>query len=162
MRYEVFVSECKNWVQATMHCQVSLKSMLDLITSAAQVADDYGLESYLFDLRGINNDRCPCDDYQIANHYLRGLGFGWGARVALLVSQGDDSHDFLELAVSNAGYSWRLFEDQQVAQDWLTAMSAQDVPVRGGDRERSSAGKTAPPVIKARHARPACARSDAP
>jgi hypothetical protein len=104
-----------------------MDSAIEFITAAAQVAEDRGVKSFLFDMRAALNAKSPLHDYQIANHHLRGLGFGARSRVALLVSPGDDSHDFFELTAGNAGHQWRVFDDEKKATEWLGVNGNRDI-----------------------------------
>lgn len=119
MNSKVLVSECGTWVHTRVEGPITLESALEFITEAARQADTCGLDNFLFDVRGAFNAKSILHDYQIANYHLRGLGFSLASRVALLVSPGDKTHDFFELTAANAGHSWKVFEDEGVAVDWV-------------------------------------------
>ena len=46
-----------------------------------------------------------------------GLTRDW--KVALLKDRGDETPDFLETVMVNAGYAFLIFEDEEEAFDWL-------------------------------------------
>lgn len=131
MDYEVSISECKRWVETKVSCEIHLESALKFITAAAQVAEDHGVECFLFDVRGSSNIMSPLDDYRITRHHLPGLGFTGVSRVALLVSPGDTTHDFFEVTARNVGHIWRVFDDEQTAVEWLKAKCRRGLAQRG-------------------------------
>ena len=59
------------------------------------------------------------NDFNFAYHHIRQLNLPKDIRAAIVVSPGDDSHNFQKMVASNAGYAIELFEDQESAVDWL-------------------------------------------
>jgi hypothetical protein len=54
--------------------------------------------------------------------YATRLGAPWNVVAAVVLPRsryGLDSFQFLQLVSTNAGYDFRLFDDQQAAEDWL-------------------------------------------
>lgn len=130
MSYKVSISECGRWVQTKVRSHITMELALEFIAAAAQVAEEYDIQSFLFDLRDSSNVKSPTDDYKIANHHLRDLGFRFSARVALLVTPDDKTHDFLQVTAANAGHNWQLFDNEQAATEWLQEGCDQDLPQR--------------------------------
>ncbi|UCD51431.1 MAG: hypothetical protein JSW27_02130 [Phycisphaerales bacterium] len=119
MNSEVSISSCGTWVHTCVDGPITRESALEFITEAARAADTQGLDRFLFDVRGASNVKRPLHDYEIAHDHLRKLGFSPVSRVALLVSPGDQTHDFFELTAANAGHVWKVFDDEDAATDWL-------------------------------------------
>ncbi len=119
MSSEVSISDCGTWVHTCVDGPITRESALQFITEAAEKADTHHLNSFLFDVRGTLNAKGLFHDHDIVHNHLRGLGFNLASRVALLVSPGDKTHDFFELAAANAGHNWKVFGGEAAAIDWL-------------------------------------------
>jgi len=122
---KVSVSKCKRWVETRVCCCITKDIAIEFMTEAAQVANDQGVKNFLFDVRGSSNTMTPIHNYSIVHYHLEGLGLSRTTRSALLVSQGDRTHDFFELTATNIGHHWRVFDDEHAAMEWLAANAAQ-------------------------------------
>jgi hypothetical protein len=121
---DVSISSCGTWVHACVEGSITRESALEFMAEAARTADAHSLNRFLFDVRRAANVKRPFHDYEIANHHLRELGFTPASRVALLVSPGDTTHDFLELTAANAGHAWKVFDSEAAATAWLRRRKA--------------------------------------
>jgi len=116
---EISVSDGGMWIRTRVGGLITKEAALEFIAEAAQKAKVRGLKSLLFDFRDASNTKNSLDDYEIAHHHLRRLGFSGFSKVAILVKAGDTSHKFFEVTSSNAGHPWTVFCDENAAQDWL-------------------------------------------
>jgi hypothetical protein len=73
----------------------------------------------LVDIRGSASVSSVVDKYKFAfeKAELAGLSRHW--RYAFVIDHGDDSPDFIETVMKNAGYAFQVFEDEREAIDWL-------------------------------------------
>ena len=92
---------------------------MEHLAEAAQIAAAHNLRSFLIDVRDVASGFSTLEHYQIAHYEGRKLGFAAGSRIAVLVSPGDHSRDFVKTVVQNAGYSCDLFEEEAAAEEWL-------------------------------------------
>lgn len=84
---------------------------LEYILAAQNVGREQGLNRYLIDLTRSRNVDTTLNTYHFAYRDLRQTpGIDRTARMALLVSPGDYSHDFFETVAQNAGLDWLSFE----------------------------------------------------
>jgi len=82
-------------------------------------ARERGIKRFLTDVREARNVSSVGDNYTFAYEDLAQIDFPRNARVAILSSADDTSHDFVETVSSNAGYPVRLFVDEADAIAWL-------------------------------------------
>ena len=76
-------------------------------------------KKFLLDMRNAINVSDVVENYDFAYNQMNRLNLQRDVRLAVLTSPGDHSHDFVETAVSNAGYGSRLFSDEVDAIAWL-------------------------------------------
>lgn len=80
-----------------------------------------GVLGYLVDIRGTTSATTPHDKYEYAYRKTTDIGVRRSQKMALLKDAGDHSADFMEIVMKNAGYMFRIFEDEGLAIDWLRA-----------------------------------------
>ena len=78
-----------------------------------------GINRYLSDLTSCRNVESPVDDYAFATADMENDAINHLARVALLVSPDDHSHDFIETVLKNAGQNVTIFRDREAAEAFL-------------------------------------------
>ena len=75
-----------------------------------------GINRYLVDVTESRNVESVIDNYRFAYEDMRqAADIDKSARVAVLVSPDDHSHDFVETAARNAGLNVTLFTDRELA-----------------------------------------------
>lgn len=87
-------------------------------------ADETGVKSVLFDLRDSRNVSSVAENYDLAYKELEELDIKRSTKAALLLSPDDCSHDYVVIALRNAGYNARKFIDVVKAEEWLEADAA--------------------------------------
>ncbi|MFZ6031529.1 MAG: hypothetical protein ACOYYS_27775 [Chloroflexota bacterium] len=81
-----------------------------------------GVNRYLVDLTEARNVDTVLDTYEFAHQDMQATaGIDRLAHVAVLVSPGDHSHDFVETVARNAGLDVTLFSDRELALRHLLA-----------------------------------------
>lgn len=70
-------------------------------------------------MRGTPNTQSVVLNYDFAYKDLEDMHVDRGTKSAVLVSPGDDSHDFVMIAIRNAGFNGRKFTDEAAAIAWL-------------------------------------------
>lgn len=78
-----------------------------------------GVSAFLIDVRGVRNASSIVDNYTYAYHDAPAIELPGKRRAAYLVDPDDKSHDFVEIAMRNAGYDVRKFTDEDEAVKWL-------------------------------------------
>ncbi|MDY0020055.1 MAG: hypothetical protein RBT47_08645 [Anaerolineae bacterium] len=74
-----------------------------------------GINRYLVDLTEARNLNTTVEDYEFAYKDMKTPEIDRTAIVAVMVSPGDHSHDFIETVARNAGLNTRLFTDRDLA-----------------------------------------------
>lgn len=119
MKYEVRVAKRGTYVLMRPSETTNWQDIVEHLAEAAQIAAAHNLRSFLIDVRDVASGFSTLEHYQIAHYEGRKLGFAAGSRIAVLVSPGDHSRDFVKTVVQNAGYSCDLFEEEAAAEEWL-------------------------------------------
>jgi len=120
MEYMISPSEDRNYiilkVRADMTSELAIKQNLE----AHALGDELGITRYLVDATESKNIDSINDTYRFANEEMQvSSGINKSAIVAILVSPEDDSHDFVETVMRNAGLNVRLFRDRELAIRYL-------------------------------------------
>lgn len=78
------------------------------------------IHKYLVDVTKATNSESTTDKFKFANNDMQEApGIDKSARVAVLVSPDDHSHDFIETVTRNAGLNMRIFRDSEEAMQFL-------------------------------------------
>lgn len=94
--------------------------MVPKIVECHALGQRLGIRKYLVDVTEARNTDTTLGNYLFANHDLRQTkGIDPFAKVATLISVGDDSHNFIETVNRNANVNFRLFTNRQAAEDHL-------------------------------------------
>lgn len=88
---------------------------------AAQIGEEKKILNFLFDVRKAPNIQSVVHNYDFAYKEMSDFSFPKASRSAFLVNPGDNSHDFIETAFLNAGYTVKSFTEEEPAISWLTA-----------------------------------------
>ena len=121
MDYEISVSEAEELVHIKVYETVTSDIEHAFVTAAIYTATEHDLLHFLFDVSRVRNVATPVDHYCVANQQLTPTPLDHRARIAILRSPEDDSHDFVQTVLLNAGYICELFHDEVDARAWLDA-----------------------------------------
>lgn len=77
------------------------------------------IKRFLFDVRMARNACSILENYNHAYKDPDNLHLLTDIRSAILVSEGDQSHNFIETTFLNAGFNIKIFTDESVAVKWL-------------------------------------------
>lgn len=121
MPYELTIPPDATYVLVTVDEPFTRRLAIDLAVGSSRLAAFEGLRGFLYDLRRSRNVESVLTNYEFVHRDMPPLDLDRCARVALLVSPDDHSHDFVETVSVNVGYSVRLFRDEAIAIHWLTS-----------------------------------------
>lgn len=119
MRYHSSLSADKHYVYTKITGLVDTASMLACVLDAHQLARQAGVTRYLMDLTEARNHLSVLENYHFAYRDMNHPDIDRLARVAMLVSVGDHSHDFLETLSRNNGRDVTIFTSREVAEQYL-------------------------------------------
>jgi len=86
------------------------------MTSLAEMTT---IARFLIDVRQAPYRGTVTSQYNLAYEKMDEIGYRRQWRTAILTATRDESHDFLQMAAENAGYTVRLFENETAALSWL-------------------------------------------
>jgi hypothetical protein len=121
MSYELTIPPGAPYVLITVDEPFTRQLAIDLAVGSSRLAAFEGLRRFLYDLRCSRNIESILTNYEFVHRDMPPLDLDRWARVALLVSPDDHSHDFVETVSVNVGHAVRLFRDEAAAIHWLTA-----------------------------------------
>jgi len=90
-----------------------------LATAVSEKIAQAPCNACLVDVRGIPNISSISDNYAFATQDLAEFAALRHMRLAILINLAEDTHDFPQTAMRDAGYDVRLFSDEQKAIAWL-------------------------------------------
>jgi len=95
------------------------KSCVKHVKVLAHFASQMDVPKFLLDCRHSPYEGSVTSQYLIAYKDLERVGYHRHWKTALLISPEDDSHNFLELVATNAGYTLKVFRNINKAFAWL-------------------------------------------
>lgn len=119
MDYEIEHSEEDGCVQIRVYKSITADLERSFAKEAIATARQNGVLNYIADVRGAPNVAGILDQYRLAYEDMVRFGLDRSSRIAVLVSKGDHSHDFIDIVFYNAGYRCQLFTDEGEARRWL-------------------------------------------
>lgn len=119
MEFDVTFSADEGFVRIKLNESITADLGRKFSEEAIAIAKRNGVSRYFADVRGVANVAEVLEQYRLAYEEMKSLGLDSSSRIAVCVTEGDSSHDFIETVFSNAGYSFRLFVDEEDALRWL-------------------------------------------
>lgn len=119
MNYTVGISESGKFIHLRVEGEVSVELARKWAAEMHEMSLASGVHRFLSDVRGARNVSSILENYMFAYKDAPELSLDRNARVAILTSPDDQSHDFVEVTLQNAGYNVKLFRDESSAVQWL-------------------------------------------
>ena len=118
--YEAQVATDESHIYVRVNSQeVTLELAESFTRTLTQLGSDRGLTTCLIDVRGARSVAGVYGEYQYAYERAEASGLTRNWRMAVLKDNDDQTHDFLQTVMSNAGRNFKLFHDKQAAVLWL-------------------------------------------
>ena len=90
-----------------------------LATEFVRLAEKVEVLGCIIDIRGTQSVSSVMEKYNFAYQNTKDIGLPHHWKYAFIKDLGDDSLEFIDTVMHNAGYLFRLFEDENIAVDWL-------------------------------------------
>jgi hypothetical protein len=119
MSYSVSLSPDGKYLICRVSGEVTVEIAREFRSALLDMSHATNVKLFLTDARGAPNKSSVLDNYCYAYSDLKEIDFPRASRSAILVDPADRSHDFVETATRNAGYSVRVFQDEAAAITWL-------------------------------------------
>jgi hypothetical protein len=120
MKYEINISSDKRYIIVKVTGEMDGLAAMQYTEEAHIMAKSNGIDKFLIDLTEARNTLRVIENYEFAyekvapNPLINKL-----AKVALLVSKNDHSHDFIETVSINTGLLVKLFRNHESALNYL-------------------------------------------
>lgn len=122
MEYQITLSEDRKYIVITVRGDINRHSAIQINREAHAMGRKIGVNRYLMDVRESRNTDSVIDQYEFAYRDMQcSTEVDRFARVAMLVSSEDHSHDFIATVCVNSGLNVAQFTDLQQAIRFLTA-----------------------------------------
>ena len=119
MDYQIEPSKENGFVKIKVYKSITADLEKFFAKEAIDVACRNRLLNYYVDVRGVPNVANTLDQYRLAYENMNNFGLDGKSKIAVVHSQNDHSHDFIETVFRNAGYNCKLFTNEGEAYDWL-------------------------------------------
>ena len=119
MNYTIKLSENKKFLEVKVKGQINKDIARQWSADIAKKSRELDIRSFLFDVRSAQNVATVMEQYTFAYQDSEKLNLLKDVRSAILISETDRSHDFVETSFKNAGYDVRIFTDKLSAVKWL-------------------------------------------
>ncbi|MFH1279061.1 MAG: hypothetical protein ABIK65_11875 [Candidatus Eisenbacteria bacterium] len=116
MEHSISLSEDRSYVVLRLRGEIRGRAAVETNLEAHSFGREHGVHRYLVDARECRNVDTVFGNYEFAYKDMRlAEGIDRNARIAVLVSPGDHSHDFVETVSRNSGLDVTLFTDLELA-----------------------------------------------
>jgi hypothetical protein len=120
MNYTIAPSADGTFIILKVKGEITGQTAMQFITEAHAFGREQQVRSYLVDVTQAINTDTISGNYEFAYSDMHKTeGIDQLARVAILTSPDDHSHDFIETVSTNAGFSVRIFTDPNQAHRYL-------------------------------------------
>ena len=119
MSYTLTISENGRYIICKVNGPVTVEVAQAFGRDMDRLSHAQNIKRFLTDVRGAPNMSTPFQNYGFAYQDMKDMKFQRDVRSAILADLADTTHDFLETAAYNAGYTVRVFHDEDSAIAWL-------------------------------------------
>jgi hypothetical protein len=120
MGYSIRISDDNSFILVSVDGIVDSGLALEYTVKSHQLGKEHGILNFLIDLVNARNKQSPVENYDFVISDLDESHFiDRRAKVAMLVSPGDDSHNFVETISRYSGYNVKIFRKLEDALEFL-------------------------------------------
>ena len=119
MDFEVFLADSQKYIVCRALAPVTEEITRQMTEAVAKIAERTGVLNRLIDVRHAPNAMSVTVNYDMAYKTMEAMHIERSTKVASLQSPGDTSHEFVCIAIRNAGFNLRTFTDEAAAIAWL-------------------------------------------
>lgn len=115
MQYTIDLSEDETYIILKYVGSITRQTAIKASEESHALGRKMAIRRYLVDALEARNTENLLDNYAFAYEDLKQAEIDRGACIALLVNPQDDSHDFIETLLRNAGHDVTLFKNRDQA-----------------------------------------------
>ena len=116
MSYEIYLSDDGKYIVTKHWGEITSELVIKRTLEAHAMGEKLGITRHLMDVTEARNIDSVTKTYKFAYKDIENVPqINLNARVAVLVSPDDHSHDFVETVTRNAGQNVTIFRDRELA-----------------------------------------------
>ena len=116
MSYEIYLSDDGKYIVTKHWGEITSELVIKRTLEAHAMGEKLGITRHLMDVTEARNIDSVTKTYKFAYKDIESVPqINLNARVAVLVSPDDHSHDFVETVTRNAGQNVTIFRDREAA-----------------------------------------------
>lgn len=120
MNPAISIKKGRDFVHSHTSGPLTWELLDELITKTADMAEKWGFNKHVVDLRAGEKKLSVLEDYQLATRNDRESGLKPDSRYAVIVKHKDiGEFHHVETFFRNAGYYLRIFTEENAALDWI-------------------------------------------
>ena len=119
MKYKISVSEDGTYISIRVLETITGEIEKEFAKFAIKEAKQRKIRKFLVDVRGTRNIANSSEQYLLGYEDMKQFDLDKHSRIAVLVDENDNSHNFIETIMFNAGYLCSIFIDEDAALEWL-------------------------------------------
>lgn len=119
MNFNITISENGKYIVGKVYGQLNKEVAEQIAKEYVKIHNSTGIKRILNDVRDVSDKMSVLEEYRHAYEDVNSLGIPRDIRAAIVVSEGDVSHNFQETVARNAGYSVKIFHSIEQAVKWL-------------------------------------------
>lgn len=119
MNYEIKLSDSGKYFIVSVNSDMTRELAEQVGLEATHLARKNNINLFLYDLRNSINRESVNSNYIFAKQDINRIQPDYANKIAMLASPNDQSHNFVETVLRNAGHNVLLFRDKEKALEWL-------------------------------------------
>lgn len=119
MNYEIKISESGKYIIVKYFSDMTVGLAEKSNKEAEQLAKENNIKQMLIDVRNSVNRESIDKNIFFSQKQLPDVSKSAFEKIAFLTSQGDNSHNIVYIASTNAGYNVGMYTDEEEAIEWL-------------------------------------------
>ncbi|PLY03917.1 MAG: hypothetical protein C0624_06490 [Desulfuromonas sp.] len=121
MEYKIQTPQNGDYVLVKVYGDVTIGMASEYAKNATTEGTKAGINKMLVDVRGYRSATKVLDEYTFAHGNAEKVGISRAWKICILCDVGDESFEFLEIVMRNAGYNYQVIYDEGKALEWLSS-----------------------------------------
>jgi len=123
MDYEMTISEDNQYIRIRVMSDITIDLVERFSRDASELSEQANIHRILSDERGVKSLTNVAQTHAFAHKSWRGPGPRPGWRIAVLKAPDGTEYDCVETVMVNAGFEFRIFDEEDEAVAWLVEPS---------------------------------------
>lgn len=119
MNYEINISDSGKFIEVIVNSDMTRDLAEQVGKEAIYLSRKKNINLFLYDLRNSVNRESVNSNYIFAKQDINRIEPDFANKIAMLTNPNDKSHKFVETVLRNAGHNVLMFNDKDIALEWL-------------------------------------------